>query len=480
MRVIKPTDGVIAAERRLVAAMLCMEHAALAYGPDLVLRPAPHEPWPTVQVRPLTAKGLPIAVHYRPTVGVVFYTAGQAFQVGQLVNRLSQLLDTVPEDHLRAYRAVAATPSSTLRHKGRVSGGNLVVGPRKCYKKAVAEKAGLPARLLLWTPESDTELPPHYSIRAAFTWVFMPVTAALALTGFDSMAAVNAMVASIFYDAGMVSRLADGADFYRLTLDDFDFPRLPAFLAPPAPEAATIVTPVGLGAASGALVVTPPGADGRDGTLAYVGQHLCLRANPQRGHGLPAFMQLAPAPWDPETLLTRGPDQYQCCACEAPIGGDAVVIQGPKAPTTNQHREWYWCSTPPGTPLLRGDGKGLLLCLACWNALESPDCLSRHMGARVSRTTVPFTQAQVCAVCPGYEGLAPLLAGAVRPVQGVVGAYAVTTRADGPGGGVVVVLAGEKLGQFPALTVPDIAALRLPVVASLRLAEVRGAWPRPA
>jgi hypothetical protein len=493
MRIIAPTDGTVAAERRLAAWMLCMEHGCLAYGPDLAPLPPPHEPWPRVALPPLTDAGLPVVAHYRPAVGLVFYTAGEAFRVAQLVERLNGLLARVPEDHLRGLRAVAATPVSVLRHKGRVGGGTVVVGPRKPFEKPGARKGPLPARLLLYTPEAALELPCHFSVRAAFTWVFMPVTAALAIRDVDSMAAANALIASLLYDAGALARRAEGADFFRLSLEDFDLPGLPPFLAPrgagarrppaggPRPCSGSdsellLGGAAGLGGAGcGALVVSPA-----DGSLSYVGQHLDLRAG-----GRPADVHRLPlAPWDPAALAARdgGPrEAHQCCVCDAPLGGDAVLVEGARAPLVNPHRgQWAYFPQAPGAPLLpAGARQGLLLCLPCWGALGSADCLPRHMEARVSRTVVPGSQALACAACPGFEGLAPLLDGCVRPVPGAPGAFVVQTRADGPGAGAALVLAGEKLGPFPALTAAGVAALRLPVVAGLRLAELRAPWGPP-
>ena len=128
MRIVRPTDGALAAERRLASVMLCLEAGALAFGPDLAPRPPPHEPWPAIPVRPVTARGLPVTVTYRPTVGIVFYTASQAFRIAELVRRLQALLDAAPDGHLMGRHAIAATPFTVLRQKGRIAGGSALVG----------------------------------------------------------------------------------------------------------------------------------------------------------------------------------------------------------------------------------------------------------------------------------------------------------------------------------------------------------------
>lgn len=481
MRVLKPTetDADGGAERRLVAEMLCLEHGARAVGPDLQPLPAPHEPWPVVKLRPITAKGVPYAVHYRPTVGVVFYTLAPGSRVADLVGRLSAQLERAGDAHLRAYRAVAATPATVLRHKGRVAGGHVIVGPRKCYKKPVVKKADLPARLLQWTPPDDDEPPPHYSIRAAFTWVFMPVTAALAIGegDFDSMPAVNATLSAVFYDEARICNIPDGGEASPLAIGNFEGIGLPPFLLPPAGAAPASAVPTRLGPRGGAVLL-----DGA-GRLTYVGRLLNLHLKAGRGVWPPGrnVLQLPAEAWAPETILLPGglanakSRDFQCVSCMAPLGGEVVVIRAPRAPATGQHREWFYCPVGSNVPLIGGalaDG-ALLLCAFCWNALESPACLSVHMGARVTHTVLPFSQAEAAAACPGYEPLAPLLAGTAAPLAGAPGAFVVKTPDGGPGGGASVILACEKLGRYPAITHPAVAAAKLGVVTGVALAEVR-------
>jgi hypothetical protein len=327
----------------------------------------------------------------------------------------------------------------------------------------------VPARLLLWTPPAEEELPLHYSVRAAFTWVFMPLTAALSIQGVHSAAAANALIASVLYDASMLARLQEGVDFYRLTLGDFNIRPLPAYLVPPAPSLPAIaLDPLRLytparASNTGALIV-------RGNTLAFVGQHEFLRAKAR------PFGQLPCLPWDAPAYFALGPGRFQCCSCNAPVGGDVIVLQAPVAPPPGLHLDWWYHPRPPGSPLLLGAvaDKSLLLCLTCWNALDSLECLTNHMRARLARTVAPHTQAAACAQCPGYEALAALLAGSVRRSV-VKGAYIVKLPDSKE-----LVLAGNDLGPLPALTESGIASLDLPVLAGLRLAEDPGARRAPA
>jgi hypothetical protein len=483
MRIIIPADsagGEDVARQRLVALMLNMEHAATVYGPDLVQLPAPHTPWPLIELKPITRKGLGAFAHYSPTVGVIFYTAGVAFSVGPFVRQVEALLSAHSVTHLKRYRAIAATPSTVMRHKGRISDETQVVGPRKCYRKAHHDRGALPARLLLWTPGSEIDPPPHFSIRAAFTWVFMPVTAVFTPHyALLSAASANAMIASILYDAGRLSSLKEGVDLYRLGLKDFRIRPLPEVLAGLPGQILPMARVSLLGAYGpqnifdqGALIVHN-GSDGGPGggALTYVGSHESLRASPRPYEHLPF------RPWDPERYVGS-----QCCACSAPVAGDVVLLQAPHTPVAaGVHREWYFCSMPPGSPLLREGhvGKALLLCRFCWNMLESPECLTDHMQAQVLRTTAPHTQVQACEQCPGFEIMALLLGGRVRATK-VSGLFVVSIPVA-PGESVDIALAAENLGPLPMLTVPEVAALDLPVLANLRLAEARRpecVWPR--
>lgn len=457
MKIVKPFDGAVAAERRLVSIMLCIEHGAAAFGPDMAPLPPPHRPWPVISVPPVTTRGLATTVHYRPTVGVVFYTAGEGFDVKQLVTRVSAALAKVSDAHLKTHRATATTPAVVVRHANRVAGGNLVVGPKKCFRKPAGAAADYPARLLMWTPPADRDLPPHYSIRAAFTWVFMPITAALDVRTFASMSEVNALVASAFYDGAMISRHADGSEIFKMAIEDFDFPRAPESVGaePAGPKG------------KGALFVHPGTA-----RVEYVGCHTNLACRQGR-----PFAQLPARPWNPDDLVLRAPGRFQCCCCDAPAAGDALVLFGLRVPASHGHREWFMFASRQGSPILHGENenKGLLLCVRCWDALESPACIATHMAGRVERTVVPLTQAQACASIPEYRDLAPILDGVVSPVPNIAGAFTVQT-AQGS-----VVLAGAMLGPYPALVVPEVSALRLPVLAGLRIAEAqRERWAAPA
>ena len=492
MRVIKPTEtdaGRFASERRLVHEMLCLEHGARAFGPGGPL-PEPHEPWPIVKLDPITAMGAASIIHYRPTVAVVYYTLVPGSCPRALMDRLAAELERAGDAHLRGYRAVAATPATVLRQKGRVVGGTVVVGGRKCGKKRSTDSSGgYPARHLQLAAPDDDEPPPHYSIGAAFTWVFAPITAALAIGAacFESMPAVNATLSAVYYDESQISTIPDGGDVARLTIGDFGAGDPPLFLGvavrAQAAWAHSEIVPEG-----GAILID------LDGRLTFVGHLLNLRLKPGQGAWPPGrgLEQLPTEAWAPETVLRLGARplggagatsrDFQCVNCAAPLGGAVAVIRAPRAPEFGRGahcREWTYVPAAPNSLLLKGAEAdiGVLLCAFCWDALESPACLTAHLSARVTRTVIPFSQAEAAAACPGYEPLAPLLAGRAAHLAGAEGAYVVTTPDGGPGGGASVILACEKLGRYPSITHPVIAAMKLWVVTGVPLAAVRPSAP---
>ena len=526
--------------------MLNLEHGALVVDPDsLQPLPPPHAIWPVVVLPPRTAEGHPCTIHYRPTVGVVYYTQAQGEDVEGLVAGVASMLERAGDAHLRQRNyAVAATPAAVLRHTGRVSCCNVIFGPRKNH---AASPGGancrpgdlLPARLLVYTADGVTTPPAHYG-RAGFTWVFMPIAAALAIgeRGFDSMPAVNASISAIFFDGGRASTLRDGAEVSLLAEDHFEVPPVPDLFAggprrggeeplrgeedrrrggeeplrgeedrrggeedrrggeedrrggeedrrggeedrrdieePPGrgPQGGA-----GIGPRSGGVLLALPG-----GRLEFVGR----ASNLNTGSVWPpaclgAEEPLGLEPWAPETIALRDSGglfaeglfatevsrNFQCVVCEAPLGGEVVVIRGARAPPAGLHRHWHNHGADDDHLLTEG---GLLLCMFCWAGLESPACLTTHMGARVTRTVIPYPQASAAAACPEYWRLAPLLAGSVTPLT--PGAVIVQMPPGGPGGGASVVLAGKKLGRYPAITNRAIAATGLGVLPGVTLAEV--------
>ena len=459
---------------RLCAEMQNLEHGARVVDPDDLRRlPEPHDSWPVVLLPPCTAEGEACTIHYRPTVGIVYYTLEAGDSIEGLVAAAAAQLERGGDAHLRRTpRAVAASPATILRHEGRVSLGanSVIAGPLKNYTACTAGRSpdDLPARLLVYMADGVTTPPAHYGC-AGFTWVFMPVAAALAIgaAGFNSMAAVNATLAAIFYDGGLTSTLRDGAEVSPLTTDHFEVASLPHYLDAGGAGASG---GAGVGGRRGGVLLAEPG-----GRLTFVGREANLHARsvwPPVGAGLGGEPQPPLESWSPGTIALRGglataaSRDFQCVACAAPLGGEVIVARGARVPPAGQHQRcWHHGRRREGSLLAAG---GLLLCTFCWGAFEAPACLTTHMGARITRTVIPYPQSSAAAACPDYRILAPLLAGTVTPLT----LGAVVVRMPASTGGASVVLAGEKLGRYPAITNRAIAATGLGVLGGVSLAEV--------
>ena len=485
MRVIKPAIGNpddADAKMRLAAEMLCIEHGACAIGPDLKPLPAPHKPWPVVEIPPLTEQGLPYTVHYRPTVGIVYYTAGNDFIINRFVEQIANLLNQVSDKHLHAYRAISASPSTVMRHKGRTVSETLIVASRKCYKKPVMSLVcPLPSRLLQWTPPDVTEIPLHYSIKAGFTWVFMPVSVAftLGVDGFNSMASVNAVVSAVFYDHSNASIVEDGKLIKLLRPSLFKNIAPPPFLKSfgkikafeNQEETETIYEE--LRPTRGAILIE------NSGKMTFIGHSDALAASAQ---GFPwpltanaQWEKLPTETWNPENILLSKKHcmAFVCVNCLAPIGGDAIVMRNPRKPKEQFHNGWvYNYRTASGELILDGGNakKGLLLCPFCWNSFES-SCLVSHMKARLTRTVIPFSQSEVATMCPGYERLAPVLSGRAVAMDSVPGAFIIITKESEPRGAFILTI--PLYGKYPTITNPRIAGMGLPVITNVPLIEVR-------
>ena len=497
MRVVKPAgspdvaaEARLAAETRLAAEMLCLEHGARAVGPDLQALPAPHAPWPVVEIPPLTAGGSACHVHYKPSVGVVYYTEGAGFCIASLVARLAAAIARSSRGYAHLCddsRAVASAPATVglLRSRCRVS-REYVTGPAaEIASERLPARAHVPARLLTWTPLNDLDCPLYYSSRVAFTWVFMPVTVAIAAEGrpFNSMEAVNAAVSAVFYDDGRASSLADGADVRTVALSHFGRARAPLprrLTAPPAPPAAEppppaaeppLIAPDALDkllniggprpGGGGALLATP------DGRLTFVGNTPALHG--ERPGRAAALSALPAQEWAPERFYLAGgrlavpggatSRGFQCVNCEAPLSGEVVTV------------------TPPAgrRPGYLEQPCGFLVCLFCWLGAGAPTAdLTQCKMLDCGRTTVPFTQAETAAACPGFKRLALLLASTAAPLEGADGAFVVRLPADGPDDkNNSFILAGETLGPRPEITNFSVANSELSTIHSARLVTAR-------
>jgi hypothetical protein len=424
MRVLKPGQNAI---DNLVSEMLFIERGTRNDARNGV-------PWPTITMDPITKGGLPYIIHYRPSVGVIYYTLSVEAKIKDLVESISNKLND--ESHL--YTVIsAATPNTVMRQKSRITGGNIIVGPRKCYKKSIAEKTNLPARLLQWTPIDDLETPPHYSIHAAFTWVFMPVTVALNIEniGFNSMSVVNATVSAIFYDGADLSNFSNDDEVDMLKFVDFKHVKLPLVLESSMADI--------LAFTKGVILID------KSGFMTYVGRALNLHTRLIKQTCINTLPEI---PWDPSNIIpnvnhaddaTR--KNFQCISCLSPLSkGPVVLLIG----------EEYQKKT--------------LLCKFCWAALDPQ--ITVPGGA--THTIFPYSQVETAAACPGYEVISKIISGKAAPLDNSEGAFVVSFDDSSNNNIPNIIIAGKNLGHYPSITNIAISTSGLAVIPKLALALI--------
>jgi hypothetical protein len=392
---------------RLAAMMLGAERGALIFGPDLSPLSPPYESWPCVRLKTRT-------IHYKPAVGIVFYTAGEGFCVAALVRKVAALLDSA-DATLSGHAQLIATDATLF--------------------SVIRRRSDMKRRIIVHSPTS-LALPSAECSLSTFTWVFMSAAAALEVSHFADMTSANAMLASILYDHGLLTPPhMDGTDVYKLCRADLR-------LGVPA---------------SGLQATLPPGAAliVKDGTISFIGNHEYYRPG---GFGPQSQRPGGFGPLDEvKHEFTRGVC-YQCCHCGAPVAGGAVLVWGAKIPHPLTHPGRLVLAGAPGSPL---PGEAFL-CLYCFGAIESPACVKEHLGARVARVVVPLTLSQSFAICSDAQlrRLAPLIGKSAEKMQDLP-AYVIKS--------LNVVIADAKLGKEPAVLAPAIAKLNLPVIGGLRL-----------
>lgn len=374
----------------LVAEMVCLEAGSRCWGAGGAL-PPPHAPYPLVAVPPRTADGLPVEVHYRPAVGVV-YCAPHAMREGPVVfvRRLAARLAEC-EGHLVARpRACAGTSAGVFRAAGGVV-------PGAAFFSAAAYAALPPGRPPRTPPPARAFVyggggpapPAHYGRHGAFTWHFRPLGDAAQLPRFadggsNTLPALNATAAGLLYDPEGRLALAPGAEV--------------AALEPPAFRAEHPRLPPGLGLAEvGRLLGAGARKAGRPALVAWPEGRLSL-VGPLRG-APPSRLRQRPPPLEAlspigEAQRARLPplDPWPVCAgCGAPAGGAAAFV------------------------LDREVARGLLVCAACWavgaegNGLEAvrielpPQAEACRRGGKRLRTASLLLEARAAAV-PGAPG----------------------------------------------------------------------------
>lgn len=433
-RIIKNVAGAAEAEQRLVSTMINIERGALTVGDRGEPLPAPHAAYPTLEVKPVTKRGLPTVYHLKPTVGIVFYTAGTGFHIPSFVARLRTGLAKHGYEHLIAYRTTAITPCATIKKIPDLQADTTIIGPRKPYKKGkIDSSAGLPARLMLFTPPLHEELPTHVSYRAGFTWVFMSIGAIVDMQMVGGAPALNALMASALYDDAGLIRLENDAIIHKLSSTDIITPALP-----PAIQKA-----VDFGFNSTVVVVTRKGATR---TLELSGSVPIDDAGITRVVG--------EVPWSTLKTCNEEAKDMSCPMCMAPLWGEVYAIVDPHMPRGNE-LDGTWQFTPfdgipPGASIL--EGRSVVVCKYCARRLCAG--LPGHLQCTVVRTRVACTHDQAWEKSRHKFLLALTQAGTagVTPIPDMSGWFTVGVA------GSEFVLRPAGPGAYSCTAIPQISA----------------------
>lgn len=200
-----------------------------------------------IEVPGVTAAAPASRATYRPTVGCVYYVPGG--DLDALVEGVRHILAALPDDHLRGFLTVEASPHASLHHRGRVA--DQPIGLLKTFvsrashpyrtgwdplKKYPARclhpvrRENMPFRDDPQTPVHKS-LPSHVSFAAAFTWHFIPVSVAARIRTLTTLEEFNAVTAAVFFDTLGGAGDPGALPLYRIDPGFFGVPPPPANLA---------------------------------------------------------------------------------------------------------------------------------------------------------------------------------------------------------------------------------------------------------
>ena len=442
MRIIKITKTTAEAERRIAAIMYCMEQGARIVDDEGKELKAPHAPFPEIKMNSKTDQGHAVKISYKPTVGIIFYSAGPGFSPRALAERLREAMRAYGDAHLLTHKPVAVTPCATLRHRPHVIAGTEVIGPRLPYKKRDEAEIGI-ARTILFTPIDYCDHPYHISLRSAFTWIIMNGAAAIDLQCL-SMPEFNASVASVFYDAAGIISLDDNAEVPRVEPSDVVLPGLPdeiknALAEPDRPDPYIPQEAILIQRNTGAMIIV-----GDNATLT-------VRRPPQ--------MPQTEEKWGASKNVHVDLKNMSCISCKAPLWGEVVLIKAPKEPQRTTDVDGWLPNLylNPGADIL--GGRAVAICRFCYRIL--PACVPAHLRSSLVRSRIYRTQ-DVALKGTHLEHMIPLVtAGRATPVPDVMGAFSVGEK--------FVIAPPAK--RFMEIGCPILMGTKLPVIRYPRLAE---------
>ena len=460
MKVLKPiAEDLDKIVNRLAAEMLCLEHGVRIYDKDLNKINNPSI-WPIIRVKPKKACGAPYIIQYKTSVGYVFYTASADYNIEIIIDRVKAVISKY-SDHLNGFKYVNAEFSSGLymmslnnTSVNALSGAsvdalsgasvdalsgesvdalayNLAVNP-------AANSADNHARAIFHYKNSAPIIN-FYSVIANFTWYFLPCELLLYdysinsdsdsdknknnnniddiddidnidnNNNIDNDDMLNIPRSEVLaekikrynldktYHLYMSSIALDLGNFIckRDNIEIFDLN--PIDWRKPIKKAKTISHNL-------ALIIDPDNNVKICNPLIYDEDYLWDLKN--------KFNFLEWEDWDTNKFKDAVNDFSinQCGYCKIPLSEDVIIIRASYIINTCPkiyHRIFDYSG------ICNYDNKIIiLLCPYCWTSIkDSRECVLKHMGSKVTRSTINKSQIEAFLECPNYKKYAKFLTG---------------------------------------------------------------------
>lgn len=466
---------------RIAASMICLEAGAEIVDDTGERIAGPHKKYPMIAVPPTTKKGVGFSVHYKPSVGILFYSATHDFDLKKFVTRVSDRMHSIGDSHLNTSRAISAAPCAILRKTEVIASRQCVeivssiddvkriltkrkpalerkrrTGRRRAHSPvdAAPETQKYTRKIIVLPPTFQHYLPMFSNTHGSvFTWFVMNGSAALSLLSKSPgrhINCVNAMIASVFADFGKVFDI-------RQCMETMKIPPLRRkYYQRPDPwekgdqkgekkdgrkddEIPLLIKTV----SKEAILVN---IDSEEMTVVGSRNNFIKI---QTENKLPAARR---GDWkDLDVVSDEKNGIHRCFLCDIPLWGNVFVVHGAKP-------------TEVMDPII--GQRGIAVCKFC------NDNLVRASGLKYTLYKVKLPQTQIQALeASEYRDYVPILKIAtetkqqncaiIDPVPGLPGVYIIS--------GKIVLATEETLPEFMELGIPSI--VDLPIVRVGAIAE---------
>lgn len=352
--------------------------------------------WPVVVIPPKTKAGSQTTIHYKSTVGVVYFTSSafgksSHFTVPEIVHNVFKEISQ-HTDHLMGYRAVSASTTAITRHTNRINRETIICGPSSKAIKLTMDPLEMPARILKWSFE--TEAPVHFSKGCAFTWYFIPIETCIDMPPVSSEN-VNALISSVLIDNHKLTKFKHGDIVMKLNYSDFKI----------ADNLQIKRMPI-----EGVLL-----ADSRKKRLTYVGN--------------PNYLQLPKAPDTLQTMIIRDMTETHCLSCNVPFADTAIYMDICKVNANTSMGHTHRSITN----FIGKSSIKIFLCEFCWNSINK-SCLNAFEFKKHFRVKIKTPQSDLIDKTLGINGISKCIDRKFRILyDGVFVVDAASTTADAVG-----------------------------------------------